>query len=348
MSAVPKGSMRAAHGRQVRAELLRNADFARCNRNRRQNLLRLVDALGSCLHFESMTSRPGWKYLGEQLRVHRATVGRLLAKLQEWGFLGVVASGRQAEHAPAGADGQSVNEAAVYVLCVPSRMAVAEEVGIDHVEEIATLSAVGGNHLEKEELTHTRARETDSNAGATPRLTIQGAASGAPLPRTAYRPELSWPGTATTSSRDQRYAAASELRERVFLLRPMSIKDIRSVCREFFLAGWTVRDIKDALDWLPDGSRHPNSGIPVTKEPWRLRGWLTARLAHYRTQDGIVMASPSQRVTAENTELRIRRQIQLRNRLERQAVHAARMSGGDSPAKITALARIRAMFDETR
>jgi hypothetical protein len=236
----------------------------------------------------------------------------------------------------------------VYVLCVPSRLALPPEIEDARVEENATLSAVGGFPLNEKELTHTRARENTITVTAPPRLIPEGAASVAAATSLPHRPELHWPTHRTPKRRIQREAAASEVRERAFLLRPMSVKDVASSCREYFQAGWTVYDIMHALDWLPDGTRHPNSGIPSTKEAWRLRGWLNARLRTWRNQEGDVLRSATQRrASAEAAAIR-RKNDQDNKILTRQACAAAITQAGVSPAKTVALAAIRALFDGDR
>ena len=339
LAAVPKGSVRAAHGRQCMAALLRHESFAGRNRNGQATITAVLRTLIERTDYESMTTRPGWEALIEATETSRTTVARALRALVAWGILGRVAAGRQAKYAPAGPDGERINEAAVYVLCVPSPLALVNKVG--------TPPALGGSHHKQEKLTPTRARATNSHNGvAAPRPIVRGGASAEPAARLPWRPEIQWPPHRTTSRQIQRVAAAAEIRNRCFPLRSMTSKDVASTCRDFLLAGWTVADILHALDYKPDGTLWPHSGAPVTKDPWRLRGWLRHRLAPWRTEAGEPLHSRDQRAAARHAAQRRERQAERRRVLERQAQHAARLNQGDSPAKITALAQIRALFND--
>ncbi|UYY83713.1 GntR family transcriptional regulator (plasmid) [Arthrobacter sp. YA7-1] len=323
------------------AALLRHENFAVRNRNGQATIVAVLRALIDRADYETMTSRPGWEALIEATGTSRTTVARVLRLLIAWGVVGRVASGRQAKYAATGPDGERINEAAVYVLCTPSPLALVNKVG--------TPPALGGSHLIEKELTHTRARGKSSQTDvAPPRLIPTGAASGAPSAQVAWRPELLWPAHRTPKRRDQRVAAASEIRYRSFPLRSMTPKDVASSCRDFFLAGWTVADILHALDWRPDGAQWPHSGAPDTKDPWRMRGWLRHRLSAWRTEAGEPLRSRDQQESARIANLRREQEAERRRTLERQAERAARLDAGDSPAKVTALAQIRAVFDANK
>ncbi|WP_427019527.1 hypothetical protein ACQCSX_23435 (plasmid) [Pseudarthrobacter sp. P1] len=341
LAAVPKGSVRAAHSRQTMAALLHHESYAARNRNGQATIMAVLRALIERADYDTMTTRPGWEALITATGTSRTTVARVLRLLVAWGIIGRVAAGRQAKYAAAGPDGERINEAAVYVLCTPSPLALVDKVG--------TPPALGGSHLNKKELTHTRAREKNINHGvAPPRLIVEGATSGAPAAQVPWRPELLWPAHRTTKRHVQRVAAASEIRYRSFPLRCMTPKDVASSCRDFFLAGWTVADILHALDWRPDGTLWPHSGAPDTKDAWRMRGWLRHRLSAWRTEAGEPLRSRDQQAAARAAALRREQEAERRRILERQAERAAQLDAGESPAKVTALAKIRAMFDANK
>ncbi|MFC8041860.1 hypothetical protein ACFUOZ_21105 [Paenarthrobacter sp. NPDC057355] len=128
----------------------------------------------------------------------------------------------------------------------------------------------------------------------------------------------------------------------------MTPTDMASSCRDFFLAGWTVADILHALNWRPDGTLWPHSGAPETKDAWRMRGWLRHRLSHWRTEAGEPLRSRDQQEAARAAALRREQEAEHRRILERQAERAAQLDVGDSPAKVTAIAKIRAMFDANK
>lgn len=344
-AAVPKGSLRAAHGNQVTAHLRNLLAVRRMRADGQRNRLRTMAYLIARTDYETMTCRPGWDSIAEAVGCHRRTIARYLAEFEAWGLLGRVAGGRQARYAAPGPDGEKINEAAVYVLCVPSPLALLHREEKPAVDINATPPALGGSHLKEKNLTHTRARENESPSDvAPPRLSSPGAASGAPTPPVPWRPEIRWPAHRTTSRKIQRQAAASEIWYRSFALRCLSIKDLASICRDFFLAGWTVADILHALDWQPDGTPWPHSGAPVTKEPARIRGWLKHRLTAWRTETGEPRRSRDQQAAAQAAAYHREQALERHRLLERQAERAALGRAEDSPAKIRALAQIRALL----
>lgn len=338
-AAVPKGSLRAAHGNQVTAHLRNLLALRRMRADGQRNRLRTMAYLIARTDYETMTCRPGWDSIAEAVGCHRRTIARYLAEFEAWGLLGRVAGGRQARYAAPGPDGEKINEAAVYVLCVPSPLALLRGEQKPAVDINATPPALGGSHLKEKDLTHTRARENEPPSDvATPRLLNPGAASGATTPPVPWRPEVRWPAHRTTSRKIQRQAAASEIWYRTFALRCLSIKDLASICRDFFLAGWTVADILHALDWKPDGTPWPHSGAPETREPGRIRGWVKNRLAAWRTVEGEPLRSKDQQAAAQTAALK-RGQALERRRLEKERLdRASTVAAGNTRASWRVLA----------
>ncbi|WP_258234086.1 hypothetical protein [Brevibacterium oceani] len=100
------------------------------------------------------------------------------------------------------------------------------------------------------------------------------------------------------------------------------------MAKDFFVAGWTIRDLITALDTMPDGRAHgqlvegqwvPYSGadgIPAA----RLGHWINWRLNAWRDRAGVVVESPTQRRTrraaAAHREQQARRKAEA-DRLER-------------------------------
>lgn len=75
--------------------------------------------------------------------------------------------------------------------------------------------------------------------------------------------------------------AAGSLRREHPVLRRMSARAIRSALRPYFAAGWTVADVRHALELRPDGSQH------IHTEPPRFAAqWLAWRLARWLGADG--------------------------------------------------------------
>lgn len=319
--AIPQGSVKASHSAQAwRAAL--DLDELQCKRaDRRRNTMAVLWVLLRHTDFTSMTVRITWDTIALKAKVGRSTVGNVLYDLRTWGLIGIVASGRSAEYAAkAGQDAQ--NEAPVYVVCRPVG------IGLRPTDRTNTTPAPAqqatpattscGNKLEplrvagflvlKEKLP-TRAREEKTLEGTASRSEIiQGRASSASGRLIPHQPELTWSSTEKAASKKQFLAAASELRHQIFLLRPMTIKDLRAVIRPFLKAGWTIHDLKKALDYMPDGTPWDMSVPEVTGNDRltaviRLRGWLKNRLGAWM-RNGQPMRSPLQRTEAETSRQR--------------------------------------------
>lgn len=89
-------------------------------------------------------------------------------------------------------------------------------------------------------------------------------------------------------------AAARELQAGSFPLRRLSARHLRSVLRPFFAAGWTVPDVRYAIDTRPDGTPWPHSGADGVRH---MAAWLRHRLGAWQGPDGPV-PSRSQRAAA--------------------------------------------------
>src|SRR5699024_7337442 len=105
-----------------------------------------------------------------------------------------------------------------------------------------------------------------------------------------------------------RLAAAGELQNRLPVLRLITTKHVRAITREFFLAGWTVRDIIEAIDHRPDGTRWPHSGATGVGN---VGAWLTHRLSAWRTHDGQPHRSPTKSRETQRLEQLARTRSQL-------------------------------------
>lgn len=170
---------------------------------------------------------------------------------------------------------------------------------------------------------------------------IRGAARRGPW-APAGRQGSRWLAHETVARRTEQLAAADELRSRVLALRPMSAQHVRSVVREFFVAGWTVLDLQHAVEWTADGTPWTLDSIPWTGEHHgaereelarRAAAWLTYRLRHWRDDAGTLRRSRHQQLNAEKAEATARR------RAAREA--AAVRPVGESPSRAAALAAVQ-------
>lgn len=319
--AIPQGSVKASHSAQTWRACLTLDELQSKRADRRTNTMRVLWVLLRYTDFTSMTVRITWDTIAQKAHVSRSTVGAILFDLRSWGLLGIVASGRSAEFA-AKAGQEAKNEAPVYVVCRPVGIGLRPTDRTDTTpapaqqESPATTSC--GNKLEPlreagflvlKRNFPTRAREEKTLEGTASRSDIiQGRASSASGRQIAHQPELTWPSTKKTSSKKQCLAASSELRHQIFLLRPMTTKDLRAVIRPFLEAGWTIHDLKKALDYMPDGTPWDMSVPDVTGNDRltatiRLRGWLKNRLGAWM-RNGQPVRSPLQRTEAETSRQR--------------------------------------------
>jgi hypothetical protein len=110
----------------------------------------------------------------------------------------------------------------------------------------------------------------------------------APPPPQADR----WPLGRNPRRRSEQLAAAGRLRAGLPVLGGMPVAAVRSACRVFFAAGWTVADCRHALEHRPDGS--PWGHTDPVRVPER---WLAWRLAAWRGADGVPLRSAGQLCT---------------------------------------------------
>ncbi|MGH3408964.1 MAG: hypothetical protein ACRDRJ_41675 [Streptosporangiaceae bacterium] len=102
--------------------------------------------------------------------------------------------------------------------------------------------------------------------------------------------------------------AAEALRERVPLLRELSVEHLRHLLRPYWAgAGWTPADVLHCLDHRPDGRQQPYSDR-VRHVP----GWIRYRLSAWHDADGTPMQSPGQ--LREEHRCRVRAEQDARRR----------------------------------
>ena len=308
-AAIPAGSIRVRRASRW-VEYVQEATEAALLRTDTQSRVRAVALAILERSDRDHLSRPTWAFIQERTGQSRATVARHLAWLRHQGLLATVAPGRRGIFAPGGALSGTLpgehevpeenspsdpgNEAALYVLCEPAPLNLVEDE--EAVDETETPPPLGVKDHPR-----TRARGDFS----TPTEPLRGTDSRAatrPPGGAAWRHLTPWPAGQTPSGKDNMLRAAAELQNRVPALRHLTAQHVRSICREFFLAGWNIIDLHHALDNRPDGTTWPHSGANGV-ENWG--AWLRYRLAPWR-QQGTVLRSPTQRSTAEAAEAKAR------------------------------------------
>lgn len=338
--AIPEGMQRPDHTHEVLEAFKAHPDYAVIRSDRRTALARCLDALIATADFSTMTTRPSWAKLAQILGVTRRSVARYLQQLRTMGLLGVVASGRSAEFAAKGPDGQRINEVAVYVLCVPKKPRKIKAffgrlLGINPkgVDRCVTPPSEAGYYLSNKEVNpRTRARKRTSKSKEQKRLGYSIA-------------QVRWNKHWVPKSRRQQLTAAWRLKTILpHVLGEMSDQDIASCLRPFFEAEWSVADIHHALDWRPDGTVWPHSGAPDTKAPHRIRGWLKYRLQAWQDAHEQPIRSKTQMDEARRTQARRQRQREV----EREAARRDQVRSVDQTVIRQAFAKMRALVGRRR
>lgn len=223
------------------------------------------------------TVMPTWERLVDGTGLSRSTVCRSLRRLRAAGLLTVLETGSTAATRGRGGRGKGdANRAAKYGLTQP-----------------ASTPPVPAT-----------APSARSGLSDPPRVTSVGGLSflraGA---RKQHCPDPSpWSMTATTNTRADELAAASALQALSLDLHPLSPRWVRSKIRPWLRAGWTVADLRHAIDHDPDGTPRTWTGTAANPAPW-----LTARLAAW-------IGHPAPSVVAAHTQER-QRQGQAAQRL---------------------------------
>jgi len=276
-----------------------------------KRLLDIADRLAGYASWETYTTRPTWAVLMRETGLSRRSVARHLAWLRAHGLLAIVEHGTTPALSPGvltvGPDGQAGNTASVYLLIAPVSLRLVatarpEDVGAEWTET-GPVDAV-----EASAEAHEAGAAPPPLLAAVPSPSPQGGrqeprpgwavdVSGTPSPsrrevdpparaheiRNFQDPELKrhhgrWPVAQRPATRPERAAAALEARRRVPDLARLSTPYVAALCREWFLAGWTLADVLAALQRDPDGRQHTN-----THTVRHVPGWFRSRLAHWRT-----------------------------------------------------------------
>lgn len=100
--------------------------------------------------------------------------------------------------------------------------------------------------------------------------------------------------------REAERPASLELQFRPFPLQYISTPRVAAICRPFFQAGWTIKDILHAIDWRPntDAKYHHDGARGVGNTG----AWLKFRLGKWACHDGGFCRSPSQKREAERSQ----------------------------------------------
>lgn len=241
--AIPEGSTRArsqpAALRALEARIALEADLGRLRADAEANALLVARALVFSAHWKTMVARPGWDTLTDRTGLSRSTIQRVIRRLRNWGFLGIVATGSTWRTRGCRRGDNDGDLGAEYVLCVP----VQEPVDISDSPSL-------GSRREPVK-PHASARENAT--------------------QTADQP---WPMHQTPRTRGQRLAATQRLQDQAPVLARLGTRQLRSVLRPWYDRGWTPAQVLYALDHGPDGTLRWH-----TADVRHVPGWIRHRLA---------------------------------------------------------------------
>ena len=319
-AAVPRGSTRCASQRRWLEAVAAHPDVATWRADRVASYIAVAREVALCADWTWATARPTWDHLAARTGRSRRTVARVLAWLTAAGLLGVVASGRSA--GAAAMVGDEGADAAVYVLALP------------HALRLLT-GAPAPSASGREDAQPTSARRGVHEVGTPSREAVS---VGDPRARDAAkltqppadRPLTSWSPGRRPATRPEMAAAAATAQTLCPPLRRTTAPWVTALLREFWLAGWTLRDTLRALDERPDGTPWPH-----TADVRHVPGWVRSRLAAWRTTAGTPQRSPSQTSAAAQAHSA----ALARARRERRDADEARRASAPAAAAGAAAAR---------
>jgi hypothetical protein len=323
-SVIPGGHRPARHIIRWLRSIQELAEFQLARKDLKANIWRFANAVAQCPGFDpaSMTIMPIWQRLQERFGFPSKSISNYFRRLRDWGVLAVVATGRTAAFTPK-SSGRTENEAAIYVLL--------EKVEVQGVEK----SSVPVPNRAVNNPPHARAHEGSKPhiETASPLTSSKRAAQRRDVNHQLLnRTEPLWDPNATTTARTKRERreaerlASLELQFRSFPLQRISTAHVAAICRPFFRAGWTIKDILHAIDWRPntDAKYHHDGANDVDNTG----AWLKFRLGKWVRHDGGFYRSPSQKREAE----RVQRVAETRAAAERRERDMAERASYTPPA----------------
>ncbi|MDP9843356.1 hypothetical protein [Streptosporangium lutulentum] len=308
----------------TRAAWLDAVDYlarAHCNRQRHRNLMHLAWQLATRTDATMMTApKRGatWIVLGEEVGVSRRTIAYLVKWLREHGLLVVVMPGstprtRRGNLWGRFDDGQG-NLATEYALTAPAELLGDDELQplkVDAVDDADEVPWPVETVTERPTFSHVS--EGVENL-CTP--VVSGLSLARTLPNAGARdnsvttePAVSWPRLESPGTRKDQLAACERLRtDNGITLGILSVKDLRSMLRLAFAAGWTVADVEHALNWRPDGQHwgdiDPGRLAGTVERKRGMRSRIRHRMGLWIAADGTpLVRSASQQAADEEAAM---------------------------------------------
>ena len=288
----------------------------------RRNLLTVATLLALYADWRTLESRPTWAKLIERSGVHERTVARWLQELRVRGWLVLLEGGSTPDTRPMTLAYLRGNRAAVYALRIPlapeEALARAEQElvhelelslrerserepkpsahpadsspdqgGRDGVgdENVSPSNSFQDSYLKSQNGTSRARRPVDKFTPPSPDLHKQQPSALRAGSDQRQSPDLS---ILVPVSRYEMLVAADWLRRRLPVFARCSRKLVRHLCRPYWHAGWTCRDIVHAMDYRPSVfGQHP--GLLISPErPASPAQFIRSRLRAWHAPNGTI------------------------------------------------------------
>ncbi len=97
-----------------------------------------------------------------------------------------------------------------------------------------------------------------------------------------YRVPARWPATRVPRGETEVRAACAWLRHENLVLRQLSVRDLMALFQPYFLAGYTTRDLVEAIETGPDGEAQDGEPPLLRWGASRILQWTRNRLDSWR------------------------------------------------------------------
>lgn len=285
----------------------------------RGNLLKVAHLVALYAQWDTLESRPTWARLIARSRLAERTVARWLQELRVRGWLVLLERGSTPATRPMALAHLTGNRAALYGLRIPlspeGALARAERQLVTEVEHTLRAAAggpadrpdpgaeqvgpgvvgdetgnlpwsvkaleksfTGGSSRARPSVDHSQPHNPDQEE---PKMTALRAGS--------YRDKAPDLSIMVPVSGYQMLAAAVWLRERLPVMAGCSRRLVRHLCKPYWRAGWSSRDIAHALDHRPGVFGQPAGLLLSPEHPVAPAQFIRSRLAAWRNPDGQVL-----------------------------------------------------------
>ncbi|MEV4748964.1 hypothetical protein AB0K21_21520 [Streptosporangium sp. NPDC049248] len=297
-----------------------------CNRQRHRNLMRLAWELAGRSDRDMVTApKRGatWDVLATEVGVSRRTIAYLIKWLREHQLLVIITPGSTPRTRPGTLWGRLDdglgNLATEYALTVPIEMLSEEDndLEVDALDDTDEVPWPVETVTERPTFSHVSGHVDNLCTPA-----FGGFSFARSLPYAGARqlhkttePAASWPRHATPGSRRDQLAACERLRiDHRLTLGVLSAKDLRSLLRPAFAAGWTLADVEHALNWRPDGERwgdiDPGCLAAAVERKRGMRSRIRHRMGLWAAADGVSLGRSASQRAEEDEESRRRAEWQ--------------------------------------